>query len=70
MDKTTQNQIILEALQNGFKLTALDALEMARCFRLSARVYDLRRQGFPIRTKRIAWGKKYIAEYSLENAHE
>lgn len=45
----TQNQQILESLQRGTRLSPLDALREFGCFRLSARVYDLRNKGYTIK---------------------
>lgn len=50
----SQNKRILESLQNGDKLTPLDALERFGCFRLGARVYDLRKQGHDIKSETVA----------------
>lgn len=63
----TQSRAILDALRAGQALTPLDALERFQCFRLAARVHDLRRQGFPILEETIttATGKR-VAMYRLE----
>ena len=44
----SQAQFILEALQTGKSITPMDALNRWGCFRLGARVYDLRRKGYEI----------------------
>jgi len=64
--RPTQAGRILRFLQEGHRLTPLDALELFGCFRLAARVYELRREGWAIaeRTVETASGKR-IAEYSL-----
>ena len=64
--KVTQNDMILEYLQEGNKLTPIEALGLFGCFRLGARISDLRERGYAIRTKMILTktGKR-IAEYSL-----
>ena len=63
----TQNKAIRKYLESGRKITPLDALYRFNCFRLSARIYDLRRQGMRIlvRDKAIISGgkTKYIAGY-------
>ena len=48
----TQNDMILVALKNGERITPLSALESFGCFRLSARIWDLRNEGHPINTSR------------------
>jgi hypothetical protein len=66
-----QNDMILVALKNGEKITPLSALEKFGCLRLSARIWDLRHEGYPIVTKNITTPQgKSIAEYSLENNNE
>ncbi len=44
----TQNEMILELLEDEVGLTALEALEHANCFRLAARVRDLKDLGHDI----------------------
>lgn len=56
---------ILNHLENIGPLTPLDALRHYGCFRLSARIYDLRQQGYEIESKRITKRKKTIAQYTL-----
>lgn len=43
----TQTEHILDMLKRG-PITPLDALNEANCFRLGARIYDLKRQGHQI----------------------
>lgn len=64
----SQEQAILSHLQDGNRLTPLEALHRFGCFRLGARVYDLRRKGYRVnaRTVRTAAGKR-VAEYWLED---
>jgi len=64
MTQTTQ---ILDALKRGEKLTPMDALTRFGCFRLGARIYDLKREGHTIVTERITTpnGAK-VARYSLQ----
>ena len=63
----TQNDMILVALKNGERITPLSALESFGCFRLSARIWDLRNEGHPIKTKHISTPQgKVVAEYSYE----
>ena len=50
MPALTQNQQILSYLKSGKKLTPKDALKKFGCFRLSSRVFDLRRNGHAIIT--------------------
>lgn len=64
----TQTETILEMLQRG-PVTPLDALQEAGCFRLAARINDLRQQGYPIETETITTPTgKHIAQYKLKEA--
>lgn len=70
----SQTKQILEYLRTGKKLTPLDALQLFGCFRLSARISELRDMGrdmgFEIITdkKEVTdkfGNKKYVGEYWL-----
>lgn len=62
----TQNEQILKALQNGRELTPLDALSEFGCFRLAARIADLRDRGFNILTEKVkSENGKQFAKYKL-----
>lgn len=62
----SQTKTILEMLQAG-PVTAMDALERAGCFRLAARIADLRQQGIKIETETITTPTgKHIAQYTLK----
>ena len=61
----TQLQQIEKYLESGKSLTPLEALDRFQCFRLAARVGELRNRGMKIKTiMRDNNGKRY-AEYSL-----
>ena len=66
----TQNKRIGKYLEAGRKLTALDALYQFNCFRLGARIYDLKDQGVNIETELIEitsdGKKKRVARYSIK----
>ena len=47
----SQNKSILGVLMQGKTITPMDALELCGCFRLSARIYDLREQGHNIESE-------------------
>ena len=65
MPELTQNQQILEHLKSGKKINPLLALKKFGCFRLSARILDLRQQGNAIITTNVTRKGKTFAEYSL-----
>lgn len=67
--RPTQAGRILAHLRAGNRLTALEALEKFGCFRLAARVHELRRDGWQIEERTVETrGGKRVAEYSLEEA--
>ncbi len=66
----SQNKQILNALNEGAKLTPLDMLQRFGCFRASARIYDLRRQGHVISSTRVKVGKKWVAQYEKNDLFE
>lgn len=64
--KQTQNISILRWLKTGHSLTAMDALREFGCFRLAARIYDLRDAGHKIAARLVATTDgKHIARYVL-----
>lgn len=65
--KASQNSRILKFLMTGKTLTPIQALNLFDCFRLSARISNLKDDGFPIVTDLITKGKKTFASYSLNH---
>lgn len=49
----TQTKLIKATLDQGQRITAIDALNKFGCFRLSARIKDLKDQGYPIEDRFI-----------------
>jgi hypothetical protein len=63
----SQNKQIADYLNKGKKLTPIDALNKFGCFRLAARIADLRNEGMNIVTNTIKLeNKKQIAQYSVK----
>ena len=60
----SQTRIIKAHLEAGLAITAMEALHSYGCFRLSARIYDLKQSGFHVEKRmfELKNGKK-IAEY-------
>ncbi len=57
--KLTQNQLILEHLKEHKTINPIQALELFGCFRLGARIYNLKQDGYLIETKRKKkWSKR------------
>lgn len=62
----SQAHDILEALKAGDKITPLDALQRFGCFRLGARVHELRQTGLDVKSRLVATPSgKHVSEYSL-----
>jgi hypothetical protein len=61
----TQTNLILSALRRGEKLTPITALKRYGCFRLAARIQDLRDNGVPVNTTMVRVGESRVARYSL-----
>jgi len=65
MDAQTQRDKILVTMERGHSITPLEALEWFGCFRLGARIYDLKRRGYTISSELITAHGKRFAEYHL-----
>lgn len=61
-DVSSQNAAIKAALLNGEIITPLDALNRFNCFRLSARIYDIRHQ-FGLNIQMLPHPDKRYAQY-------
>ena len=61
-----QNAQILSHLKSGKEITPMEALNEYGCFRLAARVFELRDSGWPIECeRRTIENGKVIGVYSL-----
>jgi hypothetical protein len=65
MRTDSQNALIKGWLLNGHSLTTLEALTMFGCFRLAARIDNLRSAGLPIITEIVEVNDKRVAKYSI-----
>jgi len=61
----TQKQQILAYLEKGKAITPIQALSKFGCFRLSARISDLRNDGLNIATEYVTIKGKTFASYSI-----
>jgi hypothetical protein len=61
----SQTALIKGWLLNGYSITQLDALNMFGCFRLSARIANLREEGLDTVTDMVNVNDKRIAKYYL-----
>ena len=66
-ETASQCACLLSELRKGRAITALDALELCGCLRLSARIHDLRHKfGVEIvATKITTTSGKHVAQYRL-----
>ena len=69
MKTESQNKRIRKHLESGRSLTPLDALYQYGCFRLGARIHNLKSQGLAIETEMVEilseGKKKHVARYKL-----
>jgi hypothetical protein len=64
----TQTAQILAHLKTGRSITPLDALDWFGCFRLGARIYDLKQDGHNIYREMVETDSgKRVASYTLAN---
>lgn len=61
----SQNNKIKAYLTKGKSITPIDALNKFGCFRLAARISDLRSEGLNIITKNVTKEGKTFASYSV-----
>lgn len=63
----SQNKQILSYLQQGNSITPLEALNHFNCFRLGARIFQLKKLGHPIETEMVYNNGKHFASYHLKH---
>lgn len=63
----TQNEAIRAHLESGKPLMGMEALRRFGCFRLGARIHDLKAQGLDIESRMVRLPNgKHVAEYALK----
>ena len=65
MKPESQNAQIKGWLLNGYSITPMEALNMFGCFRLSARIANLRDEGLEVVTDMVTINDKRVARYYL-----
>jgi hypothetical protein len=65
-----QADAILRHLQTVGPITPLEALELYGCFRLAARISDIREAGFAVVTDIVEANGKHYARYRLPQKAE
>ena len=66
----SQTKTILKYLQEGNTISPLEALEKFGCFRLGARIWELKDQGFNIQPTMVKNNGKHFASYKLVKNEE
>jgi len=67
----SQSEEIKAYLLSGKSLTSLDGLRLFKCWSLTQRIFDLRRQGLTIETEMILLESgKRVARYKLKSIPE
>jgi hypothetical protein len=65
--RQSQCERILEALKAGRRLNPLVSLNEFGCFRLGGRIFDLKKQGYDIKSEMVTLPNgKRVARYSLD----
>ena len=66
-DKTKGSQVeaILRYLEQGNEITPIEALNKFGCFRLGARIWDLRDKGIDIKSRTVCRNDKRFSSYYL-----
>jgi hypothetical protein len=63
-----QTKMIKAHLDKGKSITPIEALNMFHCFRLAARMHDLKESGYPFMKEMVTVGNgKRVAEYTKVN---
>ena len=67
-----QKQRIIKYMEDFGSITPLEAMRDIGCYRLSARIYDLKEDGYNIVTETVGVKNRYdevvhVAQYSLES---
>lgn len=67
--KTTKKSMVLERLEEGYGVTSMYAFEHYKLTRLSAVIFDLKKDGYNIETiRKTAKDGTSYAEYRLKEA--
>lgn len=69
-DRVAQTQLIIDYINEFGSITPLEAIRDIGCYRLSARISDLKKKGYPIKTELCDVANRrgktsHIARYSL-----
>ena len=62
----SQKSLVLNHLKNDNGITPMEALKLFGAFRLSAIIFDIKKDGYDIDTEIIKNGGKHYANYKLK----
>jgi len=64
----SQNSSILAYMLKGNRITPIEALNLFKCFRLTSRIYDLKKRGFDIKKQFVKVGSmnKKVMQYWID----
>lgn len=65
----SQLKAIKTHLESGKSITPIDALNQYGCFRLGARIWDLKNSGMDIVTEMVQRGEKRFASYKIQQSN-
>ena len=68
MENKSQKLMILQHLKKFGRITQREAYSNYGCFRLGARIWELKQEGKNINRRTVRSGRKNFAEYYLEQA--
>lgn len=66
----TQTMMVLDYIQKHGSITPLEALEHIGCFRLGARVWELKDMGFPVTGTMVCENGKHFKRYYMKSRSE
>jgi hypothetical protein len=66
--KDSQTLLLQRHLAQGKPITPIGALAKWGCFRLGARIHELRKQRFPIVTTLVKRGRSRFASYRIDRS--
>jgi hypothetical protein len=64
---TSQTALILAHMKSGMGITGLQALDLFGCFRLPARIADIKKLGYEVNREMIEVNGKRVARYWMES---
>ena len=65
MKKKSQKEMVLEHLESGKSITAMEALRLYKCFRLADVIFKLKRDGYRIDTEMVRENDTIFARYRM-----